>query len=595
MAALASAIAAVGFVAVTVLAGIDARSQLASVYAFVNGPGPAAMLPAVLLLAAAQMTLRARFVPQMLARAIWWSNLIVGTLMAHLLAADGYRTAGTVAALACGVAILVTGRRGLDHSVEDAAADRFRPVAFRGLLTVALVMAFADAQTLAFSGILQLGVGARGWTWLTALTSAGPTFVCAVVMAVAVWGLLRLRTWALLLNLVANFVIAGLALHGHLGLATPVAATLAGTALVQAFLPVPILARAAGGPWAERAVLLPHGGRFAAVIVLGGMVLAATGLSKRGHVYSAWLDGQGRAYMRYTPRPTDTADFRGANLTDQSLRDISVPGADFTDATLMNTDLAHADLRDSTWADTVVSDVDLFGADLRGAVFRDLQIHDVDLREADLRGATFERVQFVGGSLVGASLDQASVDETTFTDVSWIEVECPNRMKTTTATPNAGGPPPLDPEVEFGPPGGCEYNTVGNTAEDAKLAGHYEPTKWALAHDSAWLPKPMAAVLGVPQTDLTERPTFEVELLRAGETPVLRVGSALVHRVRGIEPPLHHYVVGDSENDRPSPHMWLELMEDGTLRIRWVQMRRRAPDGRTNTDVVWGVEFQKVE
>ena len=599
-AAFVSTVAAAGYVAVAVLGGLEARSQLESVYAFINGPGPAAMLPAALLLAAARMTLHARFVPQMLARAIWWSSLIVGALMAHLLAAESHRHAGTVAALACGVAILIVGRRGLDHSVEDAAADRFRPVAFRGLLTVALVMAFADAQTLAFSGILQLGVGSKGWTWLTALGSAGPTFACAAVMGIAVWGLLRLRTWALLLNLAANFAIAGLALHGLLGLAAPVAATLAGTALVQAFLPVPILARAAGGPWAERAVLLPHGGRLAVFMVVGGMFVAAAGLSRRGHVYSGWLDGQGRAYEHWSPTVARPTDFRGANLSDQRLRNMSVRGADFTEATIMRTDLAHARLPDSVWAGTVVSEVNLFGADLRGAVFRDLQMYDVDLREADLRGARFERVQFVGGTLTGARLD---MDPSAFSDVEWIAVRCPNRMETTTATPGSKGPVPLDPDGGGKkPPGGCERNTVANTARDTRLAGRYEAS-WTLPGllpaDAEWLPKPLGEILDVSPPDRTARPSFEIELVHGGETPVLRVGSVLVHRVSPSELDIEYwparYILGDEEG-RESPHIWFELSEDGELAVLQVLERiETGPNGPVQVVAHGPFRLRKVE
>ena len=126
---------------------------------------------------------------------------------------------------------------------------------FRGQLLLALIMAFADAQTLVFSAVMQLRVGMQGWTLAGTVAYAGPATLAAAVMVLTVWGLYHLRTWALILNLLANFAIAYLALSGTLNVAGPVAMALAATAAIQAFLPVPILAMALGERRAGQPIL----------------------------------------------------------------------------------------------------------------------------------------------------------------------------------------------------------------------------------------------------------------------------------------------------------------------------------------------------
>lgn len=392
---------------------------------FTRGPGMASLLPAVLLLVAARMVLRTRFTSQMLSRAIWWSNLIVGTLMGFLLGEEIHRFAGITAALCCGLALLSIERHGLDGSVEDAAEGTFRPAAFRGLLTLALVMAFADAQTLAFSGILQANFGGLGWTVASALLDSGPTLLAAGVMGLAVFGLLRLRTWALFLNLVANFVIAGLALWGYLGVSSTVAGTLAMTAAVQALLPVPILALAAGGPRAEKSVFIHHGSRFATVTVLVLMMLAGLGFTQRGFRYTGWLDYQGQTHVRGLSgiRTGPGNDFEEHDVRYERLPGLVLDrGSNWTDADVSFAEFQGAVLRRSIWVRTTIVETQFSTADLREASFRDVVLTDVNLRGADLRGALFENVTFEGGDLTGANIEGAR-----FENVTWKSVTCPNR------------------------------------------------------------------------------------------------------------------------------------------------------------------------
>ncbi len=156
-----------------------------TVAALWQGTG-ATLLPAGLLLWAARMARRSALGPQMLSRAILWSNLVVGVLIAAAFWSGMDRTLGVVIAFACATALIALGARGLHGREEDDGV--FRPTRFRGLLLVALVMAFADAQTLLFSGIMQLRIGMDGWNLLGTLRYAGPTLVASGVMVVAVWG-----------------------------------------------------------------------------------------------------------------------------------------------------------------------------------------------------------------------------------------------------------------------------------------------------------------------------------------------------------------------------------------------------------------------
>lgn len=202
---------------------------------------------------------------QMLVRAVLWSNLVIGLLVA-VWGYTVFAPTGSVIAIGSGTALLIMGGRGL--GVSDRS---FRPVAFRSQLLVALVLACADAETLLFSALLGVGMqvkvalAGQGDAELVgvALRSIAPPLCAGLVMVLAVWGLYRMRVWALLLNIVANLVIAWAALSGHLGLSLPVAGSLALTAALQLLLPVPILAAALGDRNPDRRPLGRWGGPVA--------------------------------------------------------------------------------------------------------------------------------------------------------------------------------------------------------------------------------------------------------------------------------------------------------------------------------------------
>ena len=235
------------------------KSWLVGTIPRLSGVAFAVLLPVFMLAWAARLVTRPSFRAQLLVRSITVSNLVVALLLA--LSVGGMISVGAQAlvALSCYRALRLLGMRGLDGSVND---ETFTPVAFRGFLILALIMAFADAQTLMFSALTQASYAFTGARGAELLPFAGPTLLAALIMGLNVWGLLRLKTWAMLLNIVANLVIARLALTQVLSVNMFVAASLAVTAGIQLMLPVPILAawigdREAGGAgWQRGARLL---------------------------------------------------------------------------------------------------------------------------------------------------------------------------------------------------------------------------------------------------------------------------------------------------------------------------------------------------
>lgn len=203
---------------------------------------------------------------QILARATWWSNLILGMLISISGSGAEGEVAGPMLALGCGLALLTMGRAGLD---EEVPAGRFHPVAFRGSLILALVMALADTQSLLFFGVLSFAVEQPSVLPL----------VCAATMILAVLGLYRLAVWGLALNLVANVAIAGLGLAGALGLPDPIVAALVATAVLQLLVPLPLLVGLVRGAPAR-----PRHGRSSWPVLATGVVMLMA-LS----VYGAYL------------------------------------------------------------------------------------------------------------------------------------------------------------------------------------------------------------------------------------------------------------------------------------------------------------------
>jgi len=194
---------------------------------------PAALWIPTLLLAASAALVHSRHLgAQVLARAAWWSNAILGGLIAGT-GGSSERATALILAGTCAAALALAGRSGL---TDSGRASAFRPVAFRATLLVAMVMALADTQSLLLFGSLS-AVDHGGHASEAALMLGS-----AFVMVVAIVGLFRLRVWGLALNVVANIAIAALAAAGCYELPNPLVYALVCTAVLQLLLPAPMIA-----------------------------------------------------------------------------------------------------------------------------------------------------------------------------------------------------------------------------------------------------------------------------------------------------------------------------------------------------------------
>ena len=173
---------------------------------------------------------------QVVARGFWWCFLVMGTFMAS--SSSAYEAqGGTFSAVCASVALLAVGRTGLDNDADP----RFQPVAFRGTLLFTLVLAIADTVAL-------LLVGGVSLIWAPESRVVG----LGVLMGLGVVGLVRLRTWGLLVALASSGLVAVLAVSGALPVGHLLQKVFTCTAILQLVVPLPMLVtivrRRAPGP-----------------------------------------------------------------------------------------------------------------------------------------------------------------------------------------------------------------------------------------------------------------------------------------------------------------------------------------------------------
>jgi hypothetical protein len=201
---------------------------------------PALWIPTGLLVLSALLLHHGHVGSQLIARSVWWSNLVLGTLIALLADGSSDRNAGVELATTMGTALLAMGQLGLDEREGSA----FRPVAFRTTLTLGMIMAVADAQALALFGVIKV---ADGWNRPDHQGRQGLMLLAsATLLVVAIAGLYRLRVWGLFL---ATFCAAGvfaMSLADAYGL-DELRIPLALTSTVQVLLPGPVFVAILGG------------------------------------------------------------------------------------------------------------------------------------------------------------------------------------------------------------------------------------------------------------------------------------------------------------------------------------------------------------
>jgi hypothetical protein len=218
-------------------------------------------LPVGALVAAAGVVHLGRLGPQLLARAVWWANLVLGTILC-VFGGSSERADGLLMALACGAALLAIGGKGLVEGGERAA---YAPATFRGSLLLLMVLALADAQTLLLIALLSWDKGHPGEAVL--LGAAG------LALAGGFVGLYRIQVWGALVNVAVCgallLIVIGGALRDHDFWKIVGALSVAHLAAAA-----PLLASRLLGPPAMR--VAPRVRRAAAVaIILGLMGLSA--------------------------------------------------------------------------------------------------------------------------------------------------------------------------------------------------------------------------------------------------------------------------------------------------------------------------------
>ncbi len=140
-----------------------------------------------------------RLEPQLLVRAILWSNLVWLTMLCLIRAPpDAISTEILGWASGVGLGLLFLGADGL-HAPSHRGG--FAPVALRGTLVAIMVLALADMFGLGFwSGVMLEERDLRIAVVFLSLSAA--------VMGIATYGVYRLQTWGFLLNIAANIAIA---------------------------------------------------------------------------------------------------------------------------------------------------------------------------------------------------------------------------------------------------------------------------------------------------------------------------------------------------------------------------------------------------
>ena len=194
------------------------------------------LLPVVGLVVAGVAAMLAPLPAQLFARAVQWSNLGLGFVLA-VLGTEQERPRGALLAIGCGTALLMMGRQGL---VEAERRAGFVPAALRSSLLLLMVLALADAQTFALFGAALLGE--RDWGGIGyVLVGAALALTCGFVL------LMRLSLVGLVLNVLACGAVLGwsVAYPRHIGSDPP---TVVGTlALVHLLVALPTIVSAVRG------------------------------------------------------------------------------------------------------------------------------------------------------------------------------------------------------------------------------------------------------------------------------------------------------------------------------------------------------------
>ncbi len=215
---------------------------------------------------AALLVTRDRTLHRVLVRALWWSTLLASTV-------GMWTQSGTlpllmpVIALASACALLVLDVFDRGRPTDDIASDDFPLAAHRRSITLMMILAIADAETLLTAGLNHDEPGTLAYALLD--------YSCAIAMVAAIYGLYRVRTWGLLATVGLNLVIATLGFSGLLLYDLGFAYLLGVTAALQLALCAPLLRTLRSGEPPETRRRPSRGRPWSRVIIVALLVAGA--------------------------------------------------------------------------------------------------------------------------------------------------------------------------------------------------------------------------------------------------------------------------------------------------------------------------------
>jgi uncharacterized membrane protein (DUF2068 family) len=228
-------------------------------------------IPTALLGLSAFLIYHDRTGSQLIARSVFWTNLVLGTLIAVSKEMEGGSSAtrivylGAGVSLTLGTSLLAMGHIGLDERERSV----FRPIAFRTSLTLGMILAVADAQALALFAAVKLQASALPEPASMRLPQAAMLLTSAALLLGAIVGLFRLRVWGLFLAALSAAGVCLLSLTDAYGLPGPFAIGLALTSAVQVALSVPVFVTVLGPRPASAAAAPSRVVRLAPAVLIG--------------------------------------------------------------------------------------------------------------------------------------------------------------------------------------------------------------------------------------------------------------------------------------------------------------------------------------
>ena len=187
------------------LAGIGGLGSGIALVVWVHDHNIYKVAPAILAVLVAAFAVHVpRLGPQVFARAAWWANLGLGSMIAFTSASESDEALSYLAPSA--FALLVVGRQGIAEAEERTGHVAG---AFRSALLLLMVLALADAQTFTVFGLITLDADPIGYTLLL--------FGAAGALVIGFVGLFRLALWGAVVNAVVCAAMFVLALLGFLG------------------------------------------------------------------------------------------------------------------------------------------------------------------------------------------------------------------------------------------------------------------------------------------------------------------------------------------------------------------------------------------